>query len=133
MTLGPVTEHDGFACRPSTGDHSPVRVDLIPRNADFSDHIEGPDGTVYLRQSSRLGRSRVDELVAWGIPLVVSWFGGHQLDRFDGDDALPAWRERRAHFTSEAPVPTSKRLRWTGGLHRTQNLERSLVVLTGHC
>ena len=114
-------------------DNPQMHVDLRDLNADVWDRVQGPDGVAYFQQSSRLKRSQVDELIAAGPPLVVSWFGGGELDWFDERDALAAWHKRRRLFTAHPTASTSKHMQWTGGVFRTQDLERSIIVLTGHC
>lgn len=110
-----------------------MHVDLTLTNSLTWDYVETPDGVRWFPAGSRLKRAAIDELIASGTPLVISWFGGGQLDWYTGDDATVAWSSRRDSFTTDANRLVKKRLLWTGALLRTQDLEQKAVLLTGHC
>ena len=48
--------------------------------------LTGPDGRVYQRRGTLAKRRRCEEAVAAGVPLVLRYWAGGQLDWYDGDD-----------------------------------------------
>ena len=94
-------------------------------------HLTGADGTQYVRRSTKAKRRKCDDLVAEGIPVVLFYWAGGQLDWHDGVDALTAWRAVRSAVTSQEPRRTGN-VEWNAGLWEADD-ERSILLLTGHC
>lgn len=92
--------------------------------------LEGPDGRRYQRRSTRMRRRQVDDLVAAGVPLVLYWYGGQQVDWFDGADAVAAWEAARPRLTATAPRPDGDVV-WTAGEWVSE--DESVILLTGRC
>ncbi|SOD92940.1 hypothetical protein SAMN06272739_0085 [Blastococcus haudaquaticus] len=66
-----------------------------------------------------------------GAPLVLFYWGGSQLDWFDGVDAQEQWQTVRPHVITEQPRRKGQ-IEWTAG--RWEDEEgRPLLLLTGHC
>ncbi len=76
--------------------------------------LQGPDGRRYKRRSTRMRRRQVDDLIAAGVPLVLHWYGGQQLDWFDGADAVTAWEAARPRLRAAVPRPDGDVV-WTAG------------------
>jgi hypothetical protein len=112
--------------------HEGMHADLAETEWDSvgAGRIDGPDGTTYVRASTRAKRGACDVLIASGSPLVQHYWAGGQLDWYDGDDALAAWASARRQVTQE-PRPRGD-LEWTAGIWRSDD-GRELVLLTGHC
>jgi hypothetical protein len=91
----------------------------------------GPDGTRYRRRSTRRKRSDGDKLVAAGVPLVLYYWAGGQVDWFDGDAAVAQWQLVRRHVVSQLQQERGT-LKWTAGEWNDGD-ERKVLVLTGFC
>ena len=108
-------------------------MDLTP----FNDHVGGSfrdgKGRTFSGVTTRLKRRQVDELIAQGVPLVLQWFGGGQLEWLEGDGARTAWAERRGSYVSQLPARPPKDVLWTGGEAMTANRDARVVLLEGHC
>jgi hypothetical protein len=92
--------------------------------------VMGPDGTRYVRRSTKAKRRACDELLTAGSPLVLYYYGGGQLEWTDGDDATSAWAATRSAVTTEPRLRGD--LEWTAGVWQSDD-GRALVLLTGHC
>ena len=91
----------------------------------------GPDARRYSRRTTRAKRKDADLLVQAGAPLVLFYWGGDQLDWFDGVEAQEQWQAVRSHVTTEEPRRKGD-IEWTAG--RWEDEEgRPLLLLTGHC
>ncbi|NAZ83578.1 hypothetical protein GTR02_17335 [Kineococcus sp. R8] len=93
--------------------------------------MTSPAGRRFARRSTRIKRRDADALIAAGAPLVLYWFGGRQLDYFDGTDALEQWRVVRPALTSQTPQIGGDVV-WTGGLWVGGD-QGNLLLLTGQC
>ncbi|WP_432565044.1 hypothetical protein [Kineococcus sp. SYSU DK003] len=91
-----------------------------------------PTGRQFERRSSRIKRRDADALIAAGAPLVLYWYGGQQLDYFDGSDAAEQWQAVRGALTSQAPQLGGDVV-WTGGRWVCDEHEHELLLLTGQC
>jgi hypothetical protein len=67
-----------------------VRASLAEQqwHAVESGQLISPAGQRFTRGSSRIKRRDADVLIATGVPLVLYWYGGRQLDYSDGSDAV---------------------------------------------
>jgi hypothetical protein len=108
-----------------------VRADLSVTqwNAVAQGQIVAPDGTMYVRRTTKAKRRDCDALLADGAPLVLYYWAEGQLDWFDGNDTKDAWMNVRPAVTSE---PRQRGLEWTAGAWESQD-GKTLVLLTGHC
>ncbi len=93
-------------------------------------HLTGPDGVTYRRSRTRAKRRDCDRYVDSGVPLVLYYWGGPQLEWNDGLDAAEAWRQARSAVTVD-PRPSGD-VEWTAGVWTSED-GRRLVLLTGHC
>ncbi|WP_432492834.1 hypothetical protein [Kineococcus gypseus] len=93
--------------------------------------VSSPAGVRFQRRSSRLKRAAADALIAGGAPLVLYWYGGRQLDYFDGPDAVQQWQGARRAFTNQEPQPRGDVV-WTGGRWVSDD-EQEMLLLTGQC
>lgn len=93
--------------------------------------LTGPDGRTYLRRTTKASRRTGDGLIAAGSPLVLHWWGGGQLDWFDGQDAAQRWQQVRGALTTQQPQ-VGKEVVWTGGAW-TDGDGDTVLLLTGHC
>ncbi|MFD0481492.1 hypothetical protein ACFQ46_02715 [Kineococcus sp. GCM10028916] len=100
-------------------------------NAVESGQVISPSGSRFTRGSSRIKRREADALIAAGAPLVLYWYGGQQLDYFDGSDALERWQAVRQTLTSQTPQPGGEVV-WTGGRWVSDD-DEDLLLLTGQC
>lgn len=110
-----------------------MRVDLakVQLNAMERGQLVAPDGTVFVRRSTRAKRRACDEAIENGWPLLLYYWAGNQLDWLDGEDAQREWQTVRSRVTVAEPRPRGD-LEWTAGFW-TADGDRRLVVLTGHC
>ncbi|NIZ90307.1 hypothetical protein [Kineococcus rubinsiae] len=100
-------------------------------NAVESGQVISPAGRRFTRRSSRIKRRDADPLIAGGAPLVLYWFGGRQLDYFDGTEAVEQWKVVRQALTSQTPQLRGDVV-WTGGLWVGDD-DEDLLLLTGQC
>ncbi len=110
-----------------------MRVGLSERQWDSvaGGELTGPDGVRYRRRTTRAKRRDADGLIASGVPLVLYYWAGGQLDWFDGDDASAVWRDVRAHLVTADPRP-GRQVQWTAGRWENDN-GRAVLLLTGYC
>lgn len=109
-----------------------MRAGLPDDQWDAVEHgeVTGPDGTRYVRSSTRAKRRDCDRYLDSGAPLVLYYWGGRQLDWYDGDDALAAWQQARSAVTQTPRYRGDDE--WTAGVWTSDGGQR-LVLLTGHC
>jgi hypothetical protein len=92
--------------------------------------IVAPDGTPWVRHSTRAKRSACDLLIEQGAPLVLYSFAEGRLDWFDGAEARDRWPSVRDRVTGS---PRRRGIQeWTAGRWRNP-AGADLVFLTGHC
>jgi hypothetical protein len=110
-----------------------VKADLADAQwtAASEGHLTGPDGTRFVRRSTKTKRRTCDDLVARGVPVVLFYFAGGQLDWHDGPDALAVWQTVRTAVTSQEPKPKGP-VEWNAGIWESDE-GPSLLLLTGHC
>ncbi|WP_432525765.1 hypothetical protein [Kineococcus mangrovi] len=110
-----------------------MRASLADQQWDAveSGQLTTPAGQLFTRGSSRIRRRDADVLIAAGIPLVLYWYGGQQLDYFDGSDAVQQWQAARSAVTSQTPQLGGEVV-WTGGRWVGDD-GQELLVLTGQC
>jgi hypothetical protein len=110
-----------------------VRVSLADQQWDAveSGQLTSPSGLRFIRSSSRMKRRDADALIAAGVPLVLYWYGGHQLDYFDGFEAVEQWQTVRPAVTSQTPQLGGDVV-WTGGRWASDD-DQEILVLTGQC
>ena len=70
-------------------------------------------------------------MIAAGAPLVLYWYGGQQLDYFDGSDAPGRWQAVRHALTNQAPQLGGDVV-WTGGRWVGDD-EEDMLLLTNQC
>ena len=109
-----------------------VQVDLAGQQwgAVTSGSLVGPDTRRYQRRSTRMPRRQVEDLLAAGAPLVLYWYGGGQLEWFEGQHAAQTWQTVRPRLTTSVPRPDGDVV-WSAG--RWVSDDESIVVLTGTC
>lgn len=90
-----------------------------------------PDGKRYARRTTRAKRRDCESLIAAGLPLVLFWYGGQQLEWFDGDDASSRWLEVRGSVVHGKPSRRGE-VEWNAGLW-VSNESDQLLLLTGTC
>lgn len=90
-----------------------------------------PSGRRFTRVFSRIKRREADALIAAGAPLILYWYGGQQLDYFDGSDAVERWQAVRQALTSQTPQLGGDVV-WTGGRWVSDD-DEDLPLLTGQC
>lgn len=110
-----------------------MRADLSSSQWGAVEHgrLTAPDGTSYVRRTTRTKRRTCDGLVAAGAPLVLYYWAGGQLDWCDGPEAGEAWADVRGAVTAQEPRP-EKRMEWTAGLWEDADGQQ-IILLTGHC
>jgi hypothetical protein len=108
-----------------------VRASLAEQQWDAveSGQLTSLAGQRFTRGSSCIKRRDADALIAAGVPLVLYWYGGRQLDYFDGSDAVKQWQAVRSALTSQAPQIGGDVV-WTGGRWAGDD-DREMLVLTG--
>ena len=116
------------------GDDCAVLVDLADAqwNTINTGQLVAPDGTRFVRRTTRTARREADLLVAAGVPLVAYSYSAGQLDWYDGEDAAATWSELRTHLTSRPDAPRSGETAWTAGSWESSD-GQTLLVLTGRC
>lgn len=109
-----------------------MQVDLVIEQWDAvsSGALRGQDGRRYQRHFTRMRRQQVDELITAGVPLVLYWYGGQQMEWFDSDEAIAAWEAARPRLTASIPHPDGDVV-WTAGEWVSE--DESLILLTGQC
>ena len=100
-------------------------------NAVTAGQVTSPSGLQFTRRSSRIKRRDADALIAADAPLVLYWYGGRQLDYFDGCDAVDRWQSVRHALTSQEPRLGGDVV-WTGGRWVSDD-DQEMLLLTGHC
>jgi hypothetical protein len=110
-----------------------MRADLSERQLlePEQGQLIGPDQRRFTRRTTRAKRREVDELIADGAPLILYYWGGGQLEWFDGADAETQWQAVRSAVTAQEPRRRGD-LEWTAGRWEDDDA-RPLVMLTGHC
>ncbi|WP_380156182.1 hypothetical protein [Kineococcus sp. R86509] len=110
-----------------------MRTSLVDQQWDAveSGQVMSPSGVPFTRRSSRIKRRDADVLIAAGAPLVLYWYGGQQLDYFDGSDAVDRWQSVRYALTSQEPRLGGDVV-WTGGCWVSDG-DQELLLLIGHC
>jgi hypothetical protein len=110
-----------------------VRASLAEQQWDAvkSGQLTSPAGQRFTRGSSRIKRRDAGVLIATGVPLVLYWYGGRQLDYFDGSDAVEQWQAVRSALISQAPQIGGD-VMWTGGRWVGDD-DGELLVLSGQC
>lgn len=110
-----------------------MRASLAEQQWDAveSGQLTLPAGRRFTRGSSRIKRRDADALIAAGVPLVLYWYGGRQLDYFDGSDAVQQWQAVRPAMTTQAPQPGGDVV-WTGGRWVSDD-DQEMLMLTGQC
>ena len=110
-----------------------VRVSLGEQQWDTVQcgQLINPAGVRFERRSTRLKRAQADALIAAGAPLILYWYGGRQLDYFDGSDAVQQWRAVRPVVTTQAPQ-LGGGVVWSGG-RWVSDEDQEVLVLTGRC
>jgi hypothetical protein len=110
-----------------------MRADLSERQwlEPEQGQLIGPDQRRFTRRTTRAKRREVDELIADGAPLILYYWGGGQLEWFDGADAETQWQAVRSAVTAQEPRRRGD-LEWTAGRWEDDD-GRPLVMLTGHC
>ena len=110
-----------------------MRASLADQQWDAvgSGQLITPAGRRFTRGSSRIKRRDADALIAAGVPLVLYWYGGRQLDYFDGSDAVQQWRAVRPVVTTQAPQ-LGGGVVWSGG-GWVSGEDQGVLVLTGRC
>jgi hypothetical protein len=97
--------------------------------------LTAPDGTSFMRRTSRAKRRDASELVEGGCPVVTYWPGGlpekTQLLWHDGEDAQLAFAEVKSALTSDPPEPR-KGACATAGRWETVDGDALLVVTWHH-
>lgn len=96
--------------------------------------LRAPDGSVFVRRSTKTNRKAADALVADGVPIVLYQYGAAQFEWFDGEDAREVWAHTRPHVVTTEPTAKqlAKHVMWTAGVWFTDD-ERQLLYLTGRC
>jgi hypothetical protein len=98
-----------------------------------SGQLDAPDGTRFVRRTTRTSRSQADLLVSSGAPLVVYSYGAGQLDWYGGRHVSTMWSQLRTHLTTRPDVSTNRRETvWTAGRWDSKD-GQPLLVLTGRC
>lgn len=110
-----------------------VRVELGEESFYAAEQgiLLAPDGRYFTRRTTRTKRKDADQLVADGVPLVLYYWAGGQLDWFDGADARDQWRAVRSHVIAGPPKPKGP-IEWTARRWEAED-GRVVLVLTGHC
>ena len=102
--------------------------------ASDTGELYAPDGTRYLRGSTRTKRKAVDALVSSGSPVVTYWPGGlpehTHVVWHDGEDAQRVWHEARPALMS-GPVRMDKGTVATAGIWNCDAGD-VIVFLTWH-
>jgi hypothetical protein len=100
-------------------------------DAVLQGEVASPDGTQFRRRSTRTKRKDCDALIAEGVPVVLYYWAGGQLDWLDPDEAKQRWPEVRPAVTSEPTKPRGE-LQWTAGIW-TSDDGSQLLFLSGAC
>lgn len=110
-----------------------MRMDLSEQQWDavVEGQLIAPDGTRYVRRTTKTKRRTCESLLGEGAPLVSFYWAGGQLDWFDGEDESSQWQAVRRAVTSEEPRPRGD-VQWNAGVWEGDD-GRSLVLLTGYC
>lgn len=110
-----------------------MRVGLAEEQWDavVEGHLTSPAGVRFVRCSSRIKRRDADAMITAGVPLLLYYYGGGQLDYCDGDEAVQQWEALRGALVSQEPQPRGEVL-WTGGRWVSESGDE-LLLLTGHC
>ena len=93
--------------------------------------LVAPNGYRYFRCTTRTQRKEAARLVADGVPLVLYYWAGEQLDWRDGADARDEWQVVRPHVITGEPRRKGD-IEWTVGRWEDED-GRLVLVLTGHC
>jgi hypothetical protein len=109
-----------------------MRIDLPDSEWDAVGRgkISSPDGVTYVRSRTRAKRRDCDRYVGSGVPLVLYYWGGRQLEWNDGEDAVRAWQDVRPDVTVDPRLRGD--LEWTAGVWTSED-GRGVILLTGHC